>query len=158
MTILYSTPATTAPASAAPHTERKAIQIHPQHDVGYYAHCGPNLSKLLSCVTIKFLVLRSPSPKLYRRAYPWWICRISNPTPPNWTQGIQARTSINLESLYARPHPIIARDTRQRVVQQSTISGTDTDISLVRSNPSNEYNKKKVYFGTILRIKIRGNN
>ena len=67
MTILYSTPATTAPASAAPHTERKAIQIHPQHDVGYYAHCGPNLSKLLSCVTIKLLAPRSFLLKLYHR-------------------------------------------------------------------------------------------
>ena len=78
MTILYSTPATTAPASAAPHTERKAIQIHPQHDVGYYAHCGPNLSKSLRLhVTIEVLVLRSPILKLYRRVPPGGLAGIA---------------------------------------------------------------------------------
>ena len=57
MITLYTTLATTAPASAAPHPEREAIQIHPKQDVGYYVHHGLNLSKSWSCVTIKFMIL-----------------------------------------------------------------------------------------------------
>jgi hypothetical protein len=35
---------------------------HDIHDVGYYTHCGPNLSKLrVSCFTFEFLISTSPT-------------------------------------------------------------------------------------------------
>jgi hypothetical protein len=45
------------------HSTPKAIQITTQ-DVGCYASCGPNLSKLCVPCTFEFLISASPHPKL----------------------------------------------------------------------------------------------
>jgi hypothetical protein len=44
------------------HSTPKAIQTI--QDVGYYAPCGPNLSKLCVPCTFEFLISVSPHPKL----------------------------------------------------------------------------------------------
>jgi len=65
--------------------ERLLLRIIPQtliqsrtQDVGYYAHCGPNLSSCYHrALGPEIAVL-----KLYHRVHPWWTGRNINPTLP----------------------------------------------------------------------------